>query len=78
MSYARMGDDSDVYVYSTGYSLICQWCWGGNRDFYSTADMLTHLDEHRAAGERVPDRCYEGLREDQAENDQKMREGGST
>lgn len=37
--------------------------------FTSTADLLAHLDRHRAAGHCVDEGTYEGLKEDAAAND---------
>jgi len=37
--------------------------------FYTTADMLKHLELHQEKEQYVPDSCIIGLREDQEEND---------
>ena len=63
MSYARMNDDSDVYVYSGGGVLHCQWCKLGRDDFSGDrAAMLAHLDAHKSAGHRVPEAAIERIK----------------
>lgn len=65
MSYARFGDESDVYVYYSGDNVYCccackledNWYHGGR-------SIIDHLEEHVAAGHRVPAYCLEALRED--------------
>lgn len=73
VSYARFAEDCNVYVFISNDALECCSCWlqnpSGTYNAMSTAEMIAHLDEHRAAGHQVPDWTYEGLREDQAEND---------
>jgi hypothetical protein len=67
---------SDVYVYlDVGGFLNCCGCnldageiWADHR-FYTTADMIAHLEKHVERGQRVPARCWEGLRRDAREND---------
>jgi hypothetical protein len=58
--------DSDVVVTLSlrTYRLVCLRCSlsKGDRTETHTCDaMLQHLDEHRAAGHRVPDSFYDGL-----------------
>jgi hypothetical protein len=57
MSYCRMADDSDVYVYpdSRGGFTCCV-------TVATRAEMLAHLEEHRANGDLVPERAIERLR----------------
>lgn len=71
MSYARFGwDDSDVYVFLDGRWLECCGCsLRHNGQFYSTSNMLDHLEEHRAAGHTVPESCIERLKADADDND---------
>lgn len=75
MSYARFGSDSDVYVYcDIGGYLCCCACRlasepCGSREFFTTADMLAHLDEHRAAGHAIPDYTRPALEGEADEND---------
>jgi len=63
MSYCRLGEDSDVYVYlSTDNHLHCCGCLlkGEFRtDRYSA--MLDYLGEHRALGHRIPSDAVEKL-----------------
>lgn len=70
MSYCRMnGQDSDVYVIRTMDDLQCLGCKldrrsGDNRGIFRTTGemgMIRHLETHRAAGHRVPDRAFERL-----------------
>ena len=72
MAYARF-IDSDVYVFASAYGpLECCGCsLGGEWDFWTTAEMLAHLDKHRAAGPSVPDDCIEALKAEAAENDKR-------
>lgn len=82
MSYARFGwDNSDVYVFlDVGGYLTCCGCIlepsgpdplaFSSARFHTTAEMLAHLDEHRAAGHCVAEETIESLRADADENDQ--------
>jgi len=70
LSYARRGARSDVYVYlHAGGHLACSGCDLGQVEHYTTADMVAHLEAHRAAGHTVPDDTIAGLLADAAEND---------
>lgn len=74
MSYARFAEDSDVYVFlSCDGHLECCSCnlkrGGQCASFKTTAEMLTHLYEHRQAGHDVPPAALERLQVEQAEND---------
>ena len=76
MAYARFVEGSDVYVYlaSGEQTLVCVRCSlrpGEAPVFYArtTAQMIDHLNKHRAAGQLVPDDAYSTLRRDQVEND---------
>lgn len=70
MSYARQGEDSDVYVFLaiTGH-LECCGCrlMPGHSVFLadSTKWMLGHLQAHLDAGHKVPRDALFGLREDE-------------
>ena len=69
MSYARFGEDSNVYV----YLIDDGWLTCSSRhdeDFYaeSTAEMVEHLEAHKAAGDLVPDDVIPTLWRDDAEN----------
>lgn len=64
MSYARFGDDSDVYVYADvgGYVACCGCILGDKWDFHSPAEIVSHLQEHVSVGHKVPaDLLDEGL-----------------
>lgn len=77
MSYARKGlDGSDVYVWTDGRhpgegQIHCQDCplLGGPVDVVtsSQARMLVHLEQHLAAGHRVPETALARLRREWAE-----------
>lgn len=73
MSYCRFGD-ADVYVYmDLNGSLACCGCILESESslswFYdSTAAMVAHLAEHRAAGHAIPDDLEADLLEDDADN----------
>lgn len=78
MSYARFGENSDVYVYldCCGEFRCCACSikdeWG-----YATTDaLLAHLEEHKALGHTVPDYCVEALKEEREENDAWIAAGG--
>lgn len=79
MSYARFGTDSSVYVFLdvSGYFNCCgcRLAPGVATSTHAptTAEMLAHLEEHRAAGHLVPDYCLDGLRDDRDENDSWIR-----
>jgi hypothetical protein len=68
MSYARISDTSDVYVYADAEVGRLRCC-GCMADFSTTAEMIEHLREHIANGESVPDTTIPTLEADQAEND---------
>jgi hypothetical protein len=56
VSYARLGPDSDVYVFASDSGLHCHWCCRGLGDAKSlgVVAMVRHLREHRTAGDKVP------------------------
>lgn len=65
MAYARMGDDSDVYVW-LGRGWECSGCRlvSGKRKWFYTEDrqaMINHLHAHREAGHLVPQRAIDRL-----------------
>jgi hypothetical protein len=71
MSYTRFGwDDSDVYIFmsSRGW-LECRGCILKNGwQYHSTDAMVTHLQEHVAAGHSVPMDVIPALRRDDTNN----------
>lgn len=74
MSYARFGVDCDVYVFlATDGHVECSDCalieGHASARLPSSADAITHLRRHRAAGHKVPDRCIERLLEDAGASD---------
>jgi hypothetical protein len=40
MSYARFGEDSDVYVFATRYNIECCGCWLQERKWINDPDAL--------------------------------------
>lgn len=67
MSYARFGPDSDVYAFpSSGGSYVCSGCYRGRQPgtsvwFETAAELLGHLEMHRAMGDKVPDYALDRL-----------------
>lgn len=62
---------SSVYVYLdwSGY-LCCYRCsLGGQWHFYTTGEIIAHLEEHRKVGDRVPNPCIDRLEADREVND---------
>jgi hypothetical protein len=69
MAYARFGSHSDIYVFESGYGIVCQRCKSHKaRDFVakSRSEMLEHMQTHRDVGDNVPEDAFERLRSDQA------------
>lgn len=74
MSYARMSDDSDVYVYKHYAGFIeCCGCRLTAAEEYedfgfarlSTArEALDHLEWHVREGDKVPQRAFDRIREE--------------
>lgn len=73
MSYARLSEESDVYVWpDTAGRIICSWCGlkegdltaSGMLVFTSAGAAVRHLEEHIAVGDRVPERAFRELRQD--------------
>lgn len=62
MSYARFGEDSDVYIYDDGEKINCCGC-KLDGDFASDVfdDICDHLTRHLDAGHKVPWYCIERL-----------------
>lgn len=56
MSYARFGENSDVYVYAhyAGYVQCCGCLLGDWWNFDTAEEIATHMDEHVSAGHKVP------------------------
>lgn len=78
MSYARLSDRSDLYVYlNVGGWLECCWCSlvsenSGRYVTRKTAEMVAHVEAHRVAGHKVPKDLEARLLADAAENDAEM------
>lgn len=71
MSYCRFCEDSDVYLYATASGqIVCCMCSLLENNYGDTildgpAEALAHLETHSAAGDRVPERASERLREEE-------------
>lgn len=67
MAYIRFAfEDSDVYLINTVTEQVrviaCMACRrGGKKGFATVPGILAHLDEHRAAGDCVPECAYENI-----------------
>lgn len=71
MSYCRFGEGSDVYVYTDGAHIYCCGCRlgevrdaegdGVDASFVTPAEMLAHLERHRAVGDMVPQHAMDRL-----------------
>lgn len=75
MSYARFSE-GDIYIFlSIEGTLECCGCYltgpgfFGHFDCATTDEMLAHIEEHRAAGHKIPERCVPQLIADRVEND---------
>lgn len=65
MSYCRASKDSDVYVIRTSGEGGPYWLCHCQQPAYAVdrrEDMLEHLREHRANGDKVPDHAIERLK----------------
>lgn len=67
MAYCRFSDDSDVYVFADldGWLECCRCDLTGDAGSFRTRDvrdMIRHLERHRAAGHKVPEKVFERLR----------------
>lgn len=60
MSYAQIGEDSDVYVWSNGDDLFCE---SEGKTFVCGQPrlMIEHLEMHKRRGHKVPDKALERL-----------------
>jgi hypothetical protein len=70
-----------VYVYASDRGLECDLCALSEWSFHAedNAGMLAHLNDHIAAGHKVPDYCIDRLSDprDAAENEAYYRENRS-
>lgn len=70
MSYARKGDESDVYVYGGAPSFVCCACPRAAASYDShyadtPGEMVAHLIEDARAGHLVPEDAIIALLDDQ-------------
>lgn len=73
MSYCRRDVDSDVYVFEDSAAptrsrpitcFACSITETETGNYYSAEEMLVHLRDHVKAGDRVPERAFQRLREE--------------
>lgn len=66
MSYCRMDDTSDVYVFysCSDYYECCGCSKFGNNWFRTPGEMVAHLEAHRADGDKVPQSAIDALTEE--------------
>lgn len=68
MSVVRWSDRSDVYVFASmehDCALVCFGCGlGGGVDVVANpVGMIRHLEEHKQAGDKVPDYAFTNIEE---------------
>ena len=65
MFVCRFGADSDVYVYyRMNGDIECSGCRLSEAKAFSTkdeAEMIAHLEQHEAAGHKVPAQAFDEL-----------------
>lgn len=79
MSYARMSDESDVYIYSHANGFIeCCGCSITEPEEYedfgfarlaTAREALAHLDKHVELGHNVPEKAFIRIREEHEDLD---------
>jgi hypothetical protein len=73
MSFARFGEDSNVYVYESDRGITCCSCWlnnGDTVDFKTARLMRRHLIEHKMAGHFVLDQTFQEIRKYRLQNEE--------
>ena len=71
MAYARFGRESDLYVYEQADGIVCLRCKlneSGTTITTTRSEMLRHREEHRRAGDKVPEHAFDELRADMAKD----------
>lgn len=67
MSYCRLGDDSDIYIYESRNHIVCCMCLFHNREgdekFQKRSHMINHIEKHFRAGHKVPLYAIERIKE---------------
>jgi hypothetical protein len=66
MAFARFGPDSDVYVYESAHGVYrCERCprIGSAFQCETAEEMVQHLEEHVARGDKVPGEALTELRQ---------------
>lgn len=84
MSYARMSDSSDVYIFEHANGFIqCCGCSITEPEDYeivgfanlnTAREALAHLDEHVALGHKVPQKAFERIRKEHENLDAQIEE----
>lgn len=82
MSYCRISDESDVYMYPNIRGIVCCSCWLGESyesvQFGTAWEALEHLLEHKEVGHKVLLRAIKRLKkevqEDKITTEIKLRE----
>ncbi len=68
MSYCRLGDDSDVYLFPSYDVFICYMCKlrkdENNRKFKTLREVLKHLNRHIKAGHKVPKYAFDRIKKE--------------
>lgn len=67
MAYCRFGPDSDVYLYASIYGGVdCCGVHEGEGSFRTNSvdEMIEHLHQHEAKGDKVPPRVIPRLKEE--------------
>ena len=81
MSYCRfLGADAYIFENTGGFIECCGCTLNEPADgevfgfFYANTarEMLAHMDEHRAAGDYIPEQAYDGIREDNPDLDKQI------
>lgn len=81
MSYCRfLGADAYIYEHAGGFIECCGCSLTDREDgeifgFFranTAREMLAHMDEHRAAGDYIPERAYDGIRADNPDLDKQI------
>ncbi len=66
MSVVRWSENSDLYIYYSDQGIACCGCGAnGNHTIYceTEAEMIDHIREHIAAGDKVPAHVIPALME---------------
>ena len=79
MSYSRIGPNSDVYVmmHVDGF-FVCYMCQlHASWDYFSTTEILRHLQEHLQHGHKVEATCIQRITQNKEANDLFIKQKGA-